>query len=527
MANPEVAVAPQHTLQFAPERRLLPKIAKSAALLGIGVGSALLSAEHIGTETTIGGHRAVTTVSYDSLATFDVGMPGAIAFPQKNMFGVGAHITIKEMPADVSLGSDPSELSPEELQSYARMLTTIEDDLQNTAKETGKQAARNGLIAMAGTVALYTFVGRDARRQVYETRVMPAVRKLAPAAAVVSLLGIQMPTASHEIQLPDGFIPVSELFENTPLEGALVKGRWMQLAVNTAGVEVLDYINSNDQFYKQAAVNMQAALEDHPTFQPTNRSVTGLFITDYHCNTGMSRVIETVAEQQSIDFALDGGDVTASGTEYEELCIGPLGKALEGIDKATSLGNHDDLAVTGPQMSRAGFSVLTGQPTTLQGITILGDSDPRRSQFGVNIRQVGEESVVDIGERLAHEACAQPEPVDFLLVHDHDAAYTALQRGCAKVALSGHMHKHQVEDITSSTNTAGLLIVGASSGGAGGDMPTFGPLYDDASMVLLSVHKQTHDLLGYQILTVHPDASVTVGRRNHYLPSLLNAHNSD
>src|SRR5690606_11333332 len=148
---------PEHTQPG----RLLPKIGKAAALLGIGVGGALLSAEYIGTETTIAEHRAVTTLTHDSLATVDLGILGAVAFPLDDTHGLGAHITIKETPADISLGSNPADFSASELQSYAQLLGDVESDIKETTENTAKQAARNGIILMAGAAAMYTFLGAD------------------------------------------------------------------------------------------------------------------------------------------------------------------------------------------------------------------------------------------------------------------------------------------------------------------------------------------------------------------------------
>lgn len=520
MANPEVVTAPPHT-QLQNERCLWPRIGKASALLGIGIAGALYSAANIETETIVAGHRVETTLTTDGFATFDTGMPGALASPVDIPAGFGAHLNIKEMPADLTVGSDPAELTARELTYYAQSLTNLESDLQNTAETMAKRSLLYGLGAMAVAASLYKLPGREARQMMYEQRFQPVMQRMSPSLMAVCMLGIGLPpdtavAAERITSAPDGFVPVSMAFEGTPLEGTYVKGRWMQLAVNTAGVEILSYINKNEEFYKTADDNLRIALEESLTYRPTEQSITALFYTDYHCNAGMSRLLQTTAEKYEVSLALDGGDTTASGTEYEQFCIRPLAKALRGVPKIVSLGNHDS-SVTGEQMRAAGFKVLNDRPVTLKGVTILGDSDPRRSEFGIDTYQIGDETVDDVGKRLADTACQSERSVDIVLIHDQDAALETLRRGCAKFALSGHMHKESIDDIEDENGVQRLSIAGGSAGGAGRDMATLGPLHDDAWLTVLKIDKSTHQLLGHQTITIRPDASVIVGPRSHRL----------
>ena len=520
-ANPELRVepfagSPEHT---PPVKRLARGLGKAAALLAVGVGGALAGSHVFETHSMIGGHQAETTLTHDGFATFDLGMPGEIAFPLDSPLQAGAHINIKEMPTNNGPDIVKPELTQEDIQTYAQIFTTIDDDIRHTGREVAKHAAFFGVESILLAAGLYKVIGKQRRAELFEMAQYVMPRKLVIGGLAVCMLGAGASADTYHSdgpKVPDGFTPVSEAFDSTPLEGAFVSGKWMEL-VNTYGVEIINYIDKNNAFYEQSAQHMQLALGNTPIFHPSNSRVNMLFMTDLHCNLGMSKVIKSVVDTYEIGLAVDGGDMTASGSEFEEKCVREVAKSLKGIPRIVVEGNHDDASVTGPMMAHAGYKVLAGKPIEVAGVTFLGDSDPRRSVFGTPIHQIGAESVLSLGHRLADEACDSEKPIDVLLVHDPQAATETLQRNCANFSLSGHTHHEQIKHEQSTEGTSLLQFTGGSAGGVSGDMPTFGPLLKNASLLILSIDTGTHQVMGYQDITVKPNTQVVVGPRvmNH------------
>ncbi|WP_193311490.1 metallophosphoesterase family protein [Georgenia satyanarayanai] len=234
--------------------------------------------------------------------------------------------------------------------------------------------------------------------------------------------------------------------------------------------------------------------------------VTFLLVSDLHCNVGMASVIATAARLSGASALLDAGDTVMSGTAVESYCVNAFaGEIPDDVPMVVSTGNHDSV-ITAEQMRDAGYVVLGGDVVEIEGVRILGDTDPTLTAVGEGTRPERDESVPEMGERLAEEACSA-DRADLLLVHDPRAALPALEQGCVPLALSGHWHRRVGPEV----HGAGTRYVSASTAGASGGA-TVGPLNGPAEMTVLRVDAASGRPLDYRVVTVGTDTTVALGR---------------
>ncbi|MDR1798495.1 MAG: metallophosphoesterase family protein [Bifidobacteriaceae bacterium] len=232
-------------------------------------------------------------------------------------------------------------------------------------------------------------------------------------------------------------------------------------------------------------------------------------VTDLHCNVGLASVIGAVARASGAVAVFDGGDMTADGTAVEAFCVDAFAQAVpDGVPLVVVTGNHDT-ALTAKQADRAGDVVLEGEIIEVAGLRVLGDSDPTHTEIARGTVQVRDETEVEMGQRLAGIACeaaAEGEGPAVLLVHNPLAGLAALEQGCVPLALSGHTHQRSGPERAGQ----GWAYTASSTGKDVNGTTPIGPLVADSELTLL-LFDQASRLVGWQLVTVHPDASVTLG----------------
>ncbi|WP_324651952.1 metallophosphoesterase family protein [Georgenia sp. H159] len=234
--------------------------------------------------------------------------------------------------------------------------------------------------------------------------------------------------------------------------------------------------------------------------------VTFLHATDLHCNVGMGPVLARAIELSGAQALLDTGDTVMSGTSVESYCVNAFAGAVpDDVPIVVSTGNHDSVT-TADQMRDAGYLVLGGEVVEVAGVQMLGDTDPTLTAIGEGTRQEREETVPEMGERLAEAACAA-DRVDLLLVHNPRAALPTLEQGCAQLSLSGHWHRREGPEVLD----RGVRYVGSSAAGASGGA-TIGPLNGSAELTVLRVDANSGRPLDYRVITINPDTTVELGR---------------
>ncbi|WP_051298129.1 metallophosphoesterase family protein [Brevibacterium album] len=242
---------------------------------------------------------------------------------------------------------------------------------------------------------------------------------------------------------------------------------------------------------------------DEPAAEAEPEDIATLVWTsDIHCQTGMSRTIGDLIAWTGADLHVDGGDITMTGTEAENVCVDSLARAVpEGVPTVFVKGNHDS-EDTAQRAREVGWTVLEGEPVEAAGLTLLGDADPRRTVFPSGDVLERGETGEEFAARVAREACAADE--DLLVIHDARHAEPALSQGCSDYAFHGHWHRR----VEPEQWGRGVRTVGSTTGGALADALTPGPLKMQAEMSVIRVDRRTGAPIDVQYVTVGMDQSV-------------------
>ncbi|MPV49738.1 hypothetical protein GCG21_06905 [Pseudactinotalea sp. HY160] len=233
---------------------------------------------------------------------------------------------------------------------------------------------------------------------------------------------------------------------------------------------------------------------------------TIVIVSDLHCNVGMGKVIGAAAQEAEADLIVNLGDTVMGGTAVEAICVNAFADGFGDLPVVVADGNHDS-DVTADQERGHGWTVLDGKPVVIEGIRFLGDTDPTLTSLGAPTRQVGPETIPEIGDRLRDEACelaAGGDPVDMLLMHNPRGTEAALKSGCVPLALAGHYHRR----IGPWQRGLGVQYVSSSSGGATYKVPTIGPLNAPATITVMRWDRATHTPLSFRTIIADPDQSV-------------------
>ncbi len=477
----------QPATRFERYAKVMGKIAGLGVLATSGV---VIGAIHDPVEARLGPHRIEATATFDSQQTVDFGPFDSLDKPADFPFGAGVDLTVK--------GNVKDDIYMED---YARFLSNPSNDIRALQNGFREQALKHAGLTTAAALGGYLLLGKRRREEHWNNLEKFHASKL----VAVLIIGSTVAFATTSSAGSDYSTPVSDVFDGTVLEGARAKGPIMNKLVNEFAPEVLELLEDNNDFYNKVVENLETATYKKYILRSNETLQTALFYTDNHCNLGMARAIGVLEKASGSELIFDGGDTTMGGTEFEAQCFAVIADATQ-APVVFAAGNHDG-KITEDQAKRKGFRVLNGELKQVNGITVLGDNDPRRSEFAQEIALNGNEDEAAMSKRLAEVACDSKNQVDVLLVHDASTARESLENGCVDLALSGHTHKYSVEEHESGS----VQIVGGTAGGKSGGGSTFGPLRANAELYLLQFDRSNGSYIRHQQITIHKDANVTIG----------------
>lgn len=385
------------------------------------------------------------------------------------------------------------------------------------------------------------------------------------AATVAALAVVTVAPAVRTASAPGQTLPA---LRGTPLEQAHWSGRLGEVAVEVSG-RVRQAVEDSEAFYGRARANLEAAwqessrlegLVDVTVSDPAGlssrdrhalafqaalaraqaadqraqalaapagglaaggaRSLTGaltgplaaaqegrttaVLTTDLHCNLDVIALVGRLDALAGADLHLDDGDLTMTGSQPEQVCVDALTRAVpDGVARVSSIGNHDS-ATTAAQLRARGWEVTDGAVVRAAGLRVLGDVDPDRTPVGGTVRR-GEESVEELGQRLAEVSCTPRGRADVVLVHQPYTFPALTEGGCAPLLLAGHTHAEG--GMTTTQGGQGVVSTLRSGAGLGGT--SIGPVRQDAFVHVLSFDAAAR-LVAWRAVVLHPDASVTV-----------------
>jgi hypothetical protein len=506
-------------------------------------------------EYPFGPHEAVWEVTLDSQATLDLGPLGAAVMPSDlpgPLGYLGAKVSVGPIPESLTTapsGDLESLSAPEvlrELERYGQAYLGVEASVRHAAAALARDALTKAAAFLAGGLVLVVVsaVGLG-RARLGEFGDWVRRRR---AVAVVAALGVGLGGAGSvwagaASARPDFAAGGDPLLAGTPFRKAHLTGRLGQL-VSQYGQVALGAYRDTESFYAQAASAVdevfaaqarQAAesaeaggamgrwgLPADPSASagasqsteatpspapwltgegPYGDLTVAVFFSDLHCNVGMAQVVGAAAEASGAALVLDGGDTTMDGTSVERYCVDAVADAIPNdVPWVVAPGNHDT-AATRDQERAAGALVLDGSVEQVEGVAILGDKDPTHTELAQGTRLTGDETVADVGRRLAEAACDAGD-VDLVMVHDPTAALAALESGCVPAAVSGHTHARSGPRPVG----GGVAYVQSSTGRDTREKTTVGPLQAPAEITVM-LFDQSGRWVAWQLLSVHPDAS--------------------
>jgi predicted phosphodiesterase len=463
-----------HRLSWSDAARIV-LVGLLGAILGLGLGNA------VGTVGDLGPLDVTTRLTTGVGSTFDVGV-AAVRLDTPGP--VGLSITANDIRF-----SGPADLA-ETLTSFGDVAAVAGSLRRATVAHLLGYAAVGALIGLLLGLATHRpFLGRPATK--HRRRVAYAAGGwLALGTLATSVIGPSVSLASRSW---------------TPVVGLSVEDQTVP-DIQVAGTlldEAVRVLQDNENFYQQLRLRTATAMTEIAV-EDTERGLPAfVFESDLHCNLGMTRVISEVAVQSRASFVLSAGDITMSGTQLEALCTDVYLSRLGGTPLVLVLGNHDSLQ-TGADLETSGALVLRGETLDIAGLTLLGDSDPFRSQIGSPTTRRGDETAEDFSDRTAELTCdIRP---DILVVHDPAHAASAIEDECAPLVLSGHRHREEGPTVT------GDIVAYSvdNSGGTGENTPSYGPLATNSAVALFYFDPDNGAVAGYRTVEFGRDGSVDV-----------------
>ncbi|MFD1860463.1 metallophosphoesterase [Aeromicrobium camelliae] len=488
-------------------------------LVGLVVGLWVAAASFLHTDrsVTVGAHAATVSGTFDGHATVQAGpLLPEFRLPSGAPLGIGATIVLHDSPItnfEEILARDAAIAAAPEGE-----IAKVEAELRDVALESAVRGLAAGIAAVTAIVVVWRLVGRDRRAEL--AAAWPPSRGTATVGGTLAVVLV----ASVWVALPhdsDGrnvtWVPIAAEFpelDDIPADTSALRGVEVSKgAAVTGGKALLDgaiaTYSESVEFYGDLA----AKVEDVDGIRaPEGDEVTALVVTDRHDNITMDQVAKAIADRADISFVMDLGDDTSNGASWEDFSIRSLATTFEDYPVYAVAGNHDQGPYIREEMERAGFTVLDGEIEEFEGIALLGDSDPRSSGLtagytgneGENIDAIGEQSTA-----LAETACEADERVGVLMVHSSASARETVERGCADLVLSGHLHRQVGPTETEGDDGITTSLTTASTGGAVYAFALGSKLRRDAQVTLVTFDDGRP--VGLQIVTLKPGAIIEVG----------------
>jgi predicted phosphodiesterase len=299
---------------------------------------------------SLGPHEARYEVSTDSLVVVDLGPLGTLEIDSPLPAGLGARITVEEIPADLTAFDQATTIAAltQDLQGYLQFFGGPQDTIEQVTRSLVADAARRtGLavlvVAAAGT-GLYFLLGGSRRRELGDA-LAPRTWEITAGVVVVTLVFGALSASAEEPAATDSR-PASAVFAGTPLEGARITGR-LAGVVDTYGGMLMNAYKDNEAFYARANTALGVAWDERDVLE--------------EAATAQREAEEQAARDAATEPPVGGGpgvdgDVTGEAAGADGEAADPAG--------ATPSGSEGDQATdgTGDAGARRG-ATPTGGPT--------------------------------------------------------------------------------------------------------------------------------------------------------------------
>lgn len=374
---------------------------------------------------------------------------------------------------DVRLGKTDARSTEELVDRYAVIASSPEGArarVREAVADLAWQAGLRGAALGAVPVLFWVLVGPARRRELL--RSVPSRRGVVAVGAVAAVgLAWWQPWTPADERVEDArpWVTLAEfLGPSVPLPdelaGVEVRGDVTTVQTRRLIQSAVDTYEKSRGFYAQAA-------EDAGRLdlrEPAEGETVAVLVSDRHDNIGMDRVARAIGDRAGATVVLNAGDDTSTGATWEAFSLDSVSAAFDGYDRFGVAGNHDSGDFVADYLADHGWQMLDGEVVEGPGGgTLLGVADPRSSGLGSWRDETGL-SFEEVGTRLADLACAEEDgPIGTLLVHDVNLASEALARGCADLAVGGHLHVEVGPDpVVGPEGQVGYRYTTGTTGGA-------------------------------------------------------------
>lgn len=482
-------------------------------LIGGAVASVVAFTTFLGTEraVTIGAHNATASPTLDDHVTIVAGpLLPELRLPSDAPLGLGAEVILRDSPdtdLEAVLAQDAAIASQPDGE-----IAAMTSEMTEMARAAAVRGAAAGVLAMVAVFVAWWAVGPRRRRELWES--WPPTRRhlvVGGLLALVSLGAIAVYVPDPSTERTTAWVPIRDEFPELPDEPRLDRveiSRGAATATSKAIVSgALQTYEESLTFYSELADTTRGVA----VRAPGEGQTTALVVTDRHDNVGMDPVAREVADAADASFVLDLGDDTSNGASWETFSIKSLRGTFADLPIVAVAGNHDTGRYIRREMRRNDFLVLDGEPVEVQGVRILGQSDPRSS--GLTAGYNGNESdniaaITQQSERLARTACADGG-VTLLATHSAASAAGTVEGGCVDLAISGHLHRQVGPTVVQGEAGATTTLSVGSTGGAVYAFALGTKLRRDAQVAVLTFEEGR--VAGLQVVTFEPGGIVTVG----------------
>ncbi|TNC47018.1 metallophosphoesterase [Mumia zhuanghuii] len=504
--------------------RWLPVALLVAVALAVASVVALATFTHAHRTVIVGAHSGVVTPTFDGHATLDFGsvLP-QIRVPVDAPFDIGVAIDIGDTEADSldEVVARDAVIASQPEAEIAQIGTVVRD----IAIASALRGLGVGLAVALVITAAWMLVGRARRHDLAERARSAVHRRNLPhtpvragialgLGAVLALVLITWPEPAEEQVTDTRWRPIRAVYPEIPADLDVGEVQISSGSATDASRAIVESaIATYDTSMKFYGAMEKLVPEIAPQLrQPLEGETVAVLVSDRHDNVGMDPVVRAVADEVGASLLIDAGDDTSTGGSWESFSIRSLARQFRDIATVAVAGNHDEGPYITEQMAEAGFTVLDGEATDVEGIRFLGYSDPRSSGLTAGWSQ-GSTSIKEQGEELTETACEDGD-VSTVVVHSPTTGEDVAASGCVDLVLSGHLHVQRGPTVTTAPNGRKTVsFTNASTGGAAFAFALGSKLRRTAQATLITYSDGRP--VGLQPVNFNPDGAITVAE---YVP---------
>ncbi|WP_219924243.1 metallophosphoesterase [Nocardioides campestrisoli] len=458
--------------------------------------------------TVLAGHDAVVTPSLDGHVVLATGP--VLPDVRTEVPGV--------LGVRIDLGKTDAASTEQLFERYALIAANPQSQVakvQDLVVDMALASALRGAAVGSVPVLVYLLLGRDRRHDLAGgLRRLRARPLLGVGLAGALVVALWQPWYGDETQVDRAWewIPLADfLGEQVPVPA---EAAGLEVRADITGNETKRLIASAVDTYAKSQVWYDAAAEaaaEIDVREPEEDETVALLVSDRHDNVGMDRVARAIADRAGATAVLTAGDDTSTGKPWEAFSLDSLQESFEDLDRWAVAGNHDHGDFVGDYLDDLGWTRLVGEVEEGPGGgRILGVDDPRSSGLGSWRDETGL-SFEEVAELLADTACDSEERINTLLVHDVKLAKEALERGCADLAVGGHLHvQNGPDEVVAPDGEVGYSWTNGTTGGAAYAIAVGSKPRRDAEVTLITYDRDGVPA-GLQWVRVRTDGQFLVG----------------